>query len=164
MRPDTRSTVHHPAAKWLLAEEPDPKLIHERWANGALALVEAGHAFDVLRIPGSLINRLAGVPTPGNLGLLFAESGIREGVIVARNLRWYYILLPPDSTWAEQMAGAICLQRGDVLGVPHPGRSHPPGSYWVSELPDLPSGLADRVAVWRLLSRLQEQPGAGVTG
>ncbi|MFE7114325.1 hypothetical protein ACFU99_02730 [Streptomyces sp. NPDC057654] len=103
-----------------------------QWHTWGLALVRVGPAWDAVKLPSSLVHRVAGGHDRERVSAAFRRFGVTGPVFVERGT---YVALVPPGTAAEWQAAAECVtttaREMRYMGVPAP---RPPGvsSHWVN--------------------------------
>ena len=101
------------------------------WLEGSRALLPAGIRWDAVKVPASIMFRLAGGDDPERVRAILAERGATGPVIVDPR-HSYYLLVPPGTAAAWSTHGAACLGLACYLSVPAPSRTSPPETHWLT--------------------------------
>lgn len=119
------------AVDWLAAAHERPGAARQAWLEGARALLRVGVVWDAVKVPASIIYRLADSAGPDHIQRILAEHGA-SGPTIADPGRAYYLLVPAGTAanWATH--GAECLGAACYLSVPAPSRLGPPETHWLT--------------------------------
>ncbi|GAA2903874.1 hypothetical protein GCM10010524_39650 [Streptomyces mexicanus] len=128
------------AERWLYQAAPTPALAAAEWNLQGVALLQAGIAWDVVRVPYPLLGDLGRAVDPGVLRRLLHELGVDGPVFCDPYRPNLYVVVPQgtDAWWPSTLtaAGAECLggTRPYIrhVGVPRLDRTEPPGPYWLT--------------------------------
>ncbi|MFI1887386.1 hypothetical protein [Streptomyces jumonjinensis] len=147
--PYPRKTPIAVTGVWLAEALDDPADALAAWDDGSHAILPAGWRFDTVRIPAELVHAAADSAIHSTLAEHLADFG---GPVICDPARWYYALVPPQTseTWASGLAH--CLSRGAWLGVPRTDLSEHAHLHWCVPM-EYPARLCDPGAVAALIER-----------
>ncbi|MFF6999096.1 hypothetical protein ACFY93_29665 [Streptomyces sp. NPDC008313] len=146
---------------WLLSAHRTAGQARHEWAVHGIALLPLGGTFSAVRIPGRLVQALAGGTDPEDIDAVLDETLEGGPVICDAHGPRYYALVPAavPRTWHQatddwRVHDVDCLGRGAYLGVPRLDfvqYTIGAASYW-SVPPTAPAALCGPLAVARLIA------------
>ena len=145
---------------WLAAACERPGQAHRAWLEGARALLRAGVRWDAVKVPASIVYRLADSSDPEQVRAILAEHGAHGPVIVDPR-RSYYLLVPPGTATNWRTHGAECLGVACYLSVPAPSRLEPPETHWLTPPDGTGRDLCNPAAVAALVRAALGPRGKG---
>lgn len=134
------------AVDWLAATHERPGVARQAWLGGARALLRAGVAWDAVKVPASIVYRLADSSDPERIRAILAEHKA-DGPTIADPGRAYYLLVPAGTAANWRTHGAECLGAACYLSVPAPSRLGPPETHWLTAPDGTGHDLCDPAAV-----------------
>ncbi|MYR40641.1 hypothetical protein [Streptomyces sp. SID5910] len=152
-----------PVERWLLSAAPAPGQTRRDWARQGVALLPLGVLFSAVRIPGRLVQAVAGSASAQGVDD-FLDEALDGGPVICdpRGPR-YYALVPANvpATWRQAVddwrrsADVDCLGRDTYLGVPRIDRTgfdpHTFAGYWAVAISS-PGRLCPPLTVARLIA------------
>ncbi|MET8677359.1 hypothetical protein ABZW18_07170 [Streptomyces sp. NPDC004647] len=120
------------AARRLAGSEDQARQVEAEWWERGIALLPVGPAWDAVKLPDSLVRRVAAGDHPEPVRAVLAEFGVTGPVFLERDT--YYVLVPPG-TAARWDAGAECIttteSKSHYMGIPSPAQDDATWSHWV---------------------------------
>ncbi|MER8030761.1 hypothetical protein ABTZ78_17580 [Streptomyces bauhiniae] len=130
-------TPDHVLIAWLAQSADDADRATTHLIEGGKAMLQLGHIFSAVRMPGQLVHGALGAELEHDVREELAE---RLDGAVALDPRGtgesrYYALIPPLAALTWDMADvAPALGRDTYLSTPAPYRLTPPGPHWAAPL------------------------------
>ncbi|MQS39888.1 hypothetical protein [Streptomyces katsurahamanus] len=148
------TTMDSAIGQWLAESLDAPQAVWEDWRSGPYTMLPTGVRLDAVRIPVELVHAAA----DSAIHATVAEhlTAALDGPVICDPARWYYALVPPQTseTWASGLAR--CLSRGAWLGVPHTDLTEHALLHWCVPM-EYPARLCDPGVVAALIERGHEQ-------
>ncbi|MER7047712.1 hypothetical protein [Streptomyces jumonjinensis] len=152
--PYPRKPAHSATGQWLAESLDQPEIAWEGWRKGPQTMLPAGRRFDAVRIPAELVHAAADSAIHATVAEYLTAA--LDGPVICDPARWYYALVPPDTTESWTCGLARCLGTGAWIGVPHTDLTKHTQLHWCVPMTQ-PGHLCDPSTVAALIEHGHKQ-------
>ncbi|MEO3976279.1 hypothetical protein [Streptomyces sp. CAU 1734] len=148
------TTTAYAIEEWLAGSRNNPSEPLNDWTQRSYTVLPMGVRFDAVRIPSDLVHAAVDTADDGVDHTVVADA-LRlavAGPVLADHTRWYYALVPPQSTDKWPCGLARCLGRGAWIVTPRATITDHIGVHWCVPM-DHPGALCDPARVVALIER-----------